>query len=108
MTEEKIHLAIGKMIAACDAKMATGKYPMVSARSVLRELDYDASDQQTVLLHIAAGGFDYCLDHTIVMSGHHEGRGEKPDHAVCWWGPDQLASRLQCLSNVPYWVRHKQ
>jgi hypothetical protein len=92
------------MIQLCDAKMVFG-YQMVSARSVLRELMLEGSDLQQILQFIADGGFDYCLDPAIPMTGHHEAAGERPHRDVCYWGPDQLKSRLQSLRNVPYGAR---
>jgi hypothetical protein len=95
MSNDSINWAISRMIIRCDAHMPN--YDAVSARSILGELDYQPEEIDEILLVIAGRGFDYCLDHTIVMTGHHEARGEKPNREVCYWGPDQLKSRLQCL-----------
>lgn len=78
-------------------KAGTGDYETMSARSVLRTLGYNTADTLQVLQAIAARGFDYCLDAEIPMTGHHEARGEHPDWQVCYWGADQLLSRLQAL-----------
>jgi hypothetical protein len=100
MTTEKKIEAIEQMKIHCDLLMRD--YQPVSARSALRDLGYDGNNLLEVLQFIADGGFDYCLDHQIRMTGHHEARGEFPDRDVCYWGPDQLKSRLQCLTNVPF------
>jgi hypothetical protein len=99
MTEEKKIEAIRQMIVHCEILQAD--YTPVSARSALRDLGYNDEELPEVLRFIADGGFDYCLDHTIEMTGHHEARGERPSYDVCYWGPDQLKSRLQSLSNTP-------
>lgn len=106
LTEIQVHEAIRQMVIHCRLLMVQ-PYEVTSARRVLQELGYEEHMDQ-VLRHIADGGFDYCLDHTIPMTGHHEARGEKPDPDVCYWGPDQLESRLRCLRNVPYWVTARQ
>lgn len=97
LTDTQVTEAIEQMLVQCDLAMET--YKMLSARSVLRELGYGDEDTMQVLRFIAAGGFDYCLDAEIRMTGHHDARGEFPDWQVCYWGPDQLASRLHCLTN---------
>jgi hypothetical protein len=105
VTESQIHDAIRQMIVHCDLRMEQGDYPMMSARSTLYELGFEGEACEEIIRHIAEGGFTYCLDHTIPMTGHHDAQGERPHRDVCYWGPDQLASRLRCLSNVPYQVR---
>jgi hypothetical protein len=99
--EDWIKDAIRQMIVHCDLKMEQGYEPL-SARSALYELGFTSTQALQVLEAIAAGGFDYCLDPSITMTGHHEAQGEKPSYEVCYWGPDQLKSRLLCLSNVSW------
>jgi len=99
LTTDQIHEAIKQVMVTCDLKMVG--YEPVSMRSALQECGYRGDQAQQVLQHCADGGFDYCLDYTIPMTGHHMANGEKPDYEVCYWGPDQLKSRLQCLSNIP-------
>lgn len=103
MTNLQIYGAIRKVVELTVELEADGYQP-VSARSALRKLGYDREQQDSVILFIADGGFDYCLDPTIPMTGHHEAAGETPHPDVCYWGPDQLRSRLFCLSNLPYFV----
>lgn len=102
MTEDQVNEAIEQMqIHTRNSvelyKQGRGDYETMSARSVLRTLGYNTADTLTVLQAIAARGFDYCLDAEIPMTGHHEARGEHPDWKVCYWGADQLLSRLQSL-----------
>jgi hypothetical protein len=96
LTEDQIHEAIHQMMIQCD--LAMPEYRALSARSCLSELGYHGLNAQQVIDHIAAGGFDYCLDPSIPASGHNN---ERPSRDVCYWGPDQLKSRLQCLRNTP-------
>lgn len=110
LTEDQTNEAVGQMIVYCRNSMEEYKagvtdYESVSARGVLRTLGYDGEDLEQVLRHIADGGFDYCLDHHIAMTGHHDARGEFPSRDVCYWGADQLESRLDSLSNVPWKYR---
>ena len=102
LTEEQVHETIRQMIVKCDELM--DGYQMVSARTAIRLVGMEEHTDQ-LLRFIADGGFDYCLDHTIVMTGHHEATGEKPNWQVCYWGPDQLKSRLSCLNNLPWQYR---
>lgn len=101
LTNEQILEAIEQMKIQCDLKMAN--YEAVSARSVLNELGYEAHATQ-VLEEIARRGFNYCLDHEILCnSGEvdetHRDYGKQiyPPSSACYWGPDQLKSRLNCL-----------
>lgn len=100
MTEDQKVEAIKQMLTSCE--LAMPEYRLLSARGTLIELGYHGEDLEEVIRFIADGGFDYCLDPHIRMTGHHEAQGEFPVPDVCYWGPDQLASRLQCLRNVPY------
>jgi len=111
MTEQQLQEAVGRMIESThqmmdDYRKADGEYRTVSARGVLRDLGFDGNDLQQVLEFIAAGGFDYCLDPAIPMTGHHDARGQRPARDVCYWGADQLESRLRSLNNVPFHVRN--
>lgn len=105
MNESEIHNALDRLMAECEQRQA--KYIMTSARSGLVALGYNSEEQDEIIRFIAAGGFDYCLDPKIVMTGHHEAAGEKPNWQVCYFGPDQLLSRLMGLSNLPYKIRNR-
>jgi hypothetical protein len=97
LADEQVDEAIQQMIEHCKLLEETN-YHVVSARGVLNTLGYhDEIDQLHILRDIADRGFDYCLDPWIPMTGHHEARGELPHSDVCYWGPDQLRSRLHCL-----------
>jgi hypothetical protein len=73
-------------------------YPMVSVRSLANKLGF--SEQiDAILAACAEGGFTYCLDHTIEATSY-SGNGMEssyPSRDVCYWGPDQLRSRLDCI-----------
>lgn len=100
MTEDQKVQAIKQMIVECDLAYAD-HYRMVSARSVLRRLGYLPNESQEVIEFIAERGFDYCLDETIPSKAYPDFKLEYPSQDVCWWGPDQLKSRLQSLRGVP-------
>jgi hypothetical protein len=92
MNEDEIKSAIEDVKKLCDVKM--DGYKMVSLRSALRELKIE---EQPVIDYVSKHGFTYCLDYTIAATDHFEGNTEKPSQDVCYWGPDQLKSRLDCL-----------
>lgn len=106
MDQPEIHTAIDRLMTECEERQAS--YKMTSARSGLKHLGYSEAEQDEVIKFIAEGGFDYCLDPKIVMTGPHEAAGEKPDWQVCYFGPDQLLSRLMALSNIPYELRDRR
>lgn len=99
MTRLQIIGAINQMLVSCELKMVN--YESVSARGLLYELGFEA-DADEIIEFIADGGFYYCLDPSIPSTHFTAPNPEYPDPDVCYWGPDQLASRLRCLSNVPY------
>jgi hypothetical protein len=101
MSDPEILDAIEKVKAICD-HYADG-YRAISMRSGLTEAGYSREQIPPVLEYVAAHGFEYCLDYTIACSSGTTGKPRsRPDQAVCWWGPDQLKSRLDCLSSRAY------
>lgn len=101
MTEEQIEEAItqakGFLSDLEEARKAgTGNYDMFSMRSVLSKLGYHGEDADDVIRKVAKRGFNYCLDPLIPSKGP-EGEKERPSMQVCYFGQDQLLSRLQCL-----------
>jgi hypothetical protein len=72
-------------------------YEMVSVRSLYTKLAMTNPPLDEVLRAISDAGFNYCLDHTIRIEGHNDARGEFPHRDVCYWGADQLRSRLSCV-----------
>lgn len=105
MTYDQKAEAVVQMVNHCrllmdQYKAGTGSYETVSARGVLYTLGFE-SDVDEILAFIAEGGFDYCMDSTIAAKHS----GERPPRDACYWGADQLQSRLECLSNVPPSIR---
>ena len=90
MTKAQISEAIDQMKVSCDLKMAN--YEMVSARGLLYELGYHGDDAEAVLQACADSGFNYCLDPAYHVSPSNDPGPISAD--VCYWGPDQLKSRL--------------
>lgn len=89
LTQSQVLEAIEQMKVQCD--LAMPEYRMLSARSTLYELGYEEHVEQ-VLAYIFEHGFTYCLD-----PAYHEGSLTKIEYSVCYWGPDQLKSRLDSL-----------
>jgi hypothetical protein len=103
LTQDQLKEAIEQMKVHCDLKMAD--YEAVSARSVLYELGYEA-DAEQVLKAIYDAGFTYCLDRDFSAT-HFDPNNPKavndmvtdyPSADACYWGPDQLKSRLEAVS----------
>lgn len=83
-------------------KQGIGEYEMCSARGVLYTLGYNSDDAHTVLKYIHEDGFAYCLDFEFPSQAL-KADGETretiyPDQQVCYWGADQLHSRLMCVT----------
>lgn len=99
LTPDQIREAVDKVKDLCDAKM--DGYQMVSLRSALEELGYNTPDRNQVIRWVAYRGFTYCLDHIILStwwdSNANKEVSEYPNWEVCYWGPDQLKSRLNSL-----------
>jgi len=73
------------------------EYQSVTARGVLYTLGFE-DDGDQILTAIGEAGFNYCLDRTVAT---HD--GEYPSQDVCWWGADQLESRLHMIdSRIKY------
>lgn len=93
MTKDQIREAITQMKTHCEIKMPA--YEMISARGALYELGFHGEDAEEVLEALFEGGFTYCLDPHFHRSPRAD---EGPISAdVCYWGPDQLLSRLDCV-----------
>lgn len=100
LTPDQNREAVEKVKELCDAKM--DGYHMVSLRSALRELGYAKAAQDQVIRWVAYRGFTYCLDPIITStwwdSNNNKEVAEYPDWQVCYWGPDQLKSRLNSVT----------
>jgi hypothetical protein len=103
LTTEQVREAIDQMIVQCELKMQD--YEFVSARGCLNELGYHGESQDQIINAIAEAGFNYCLDPHISAT-HFDPNNpaaindmvtDYPDEDACYWGPDQLKSRLHAL-----------
>jgi hypothetical protein len=92
LTNAQITEAIAQMVSHCK-DLEHNDYHSVSARGVLYTLGYEA-DVDQILQRIYDGGFTYCLDSNFRTKDN-----EYVTSDVCYWGPDQLRSRLNSL----YW-----
>lgn len=97
MTDEQIREAVEQVKCHCDLLM--NGYRPVSLRDALRDLGFHGEDRDEVIYWVAERGFEYCLDPLIACKGP-DGY-ESPNYEVCFWGPDQLKSRLDCLESRP-------
>jgi len=101
LTNAQMSEAIAQMIVHCKLQEETSNYEYVCARGILHTLGYSDDDADMVLQRIADGGFRYCLDSHIKCTNGSSKNPENiyPSPDVCYWGPDQLRSRLHGL----YW-----
>ena len=98
MTTDQIHEAMGQMLSHC-RQLEETDYHSVSARGVLYTLGYNEEDANEVIQALHDGGFNYCLDPMFKSNGE-----ATPDFA-CYWGPDQLRSRVDWV--VPSKIRNQ-
>ena len=70
-------------------------YHFESVRSLAERLGFGHMLEE-ILYVCASNGFSYCLDRTIASHGP-DGPREFPPQDVCFWGADQLRSRLDCV-----------
>jgi len=92
LTNAQMSEAIAQMICHCKLQEETD-YELCHARAVLYTLGYEA-DADQILQRIYDGGFTHCLDRDFPNKD-----GVRPSDDSCYWGPDQLRSRLKSL----YW-----
>lgn len=91
LSDAQVLEAIEQVRAHCDLLM--GNYESVSMRGALYVLGFQEHEADQVIAHCAAHGFDYCLDPGTA----HSRSGTRPPAYACYWGPDQLKSRLDSL-----------
>jgi hypothetical protein len=92
-----INQAIDEVKAYCDTLMK-GYHP-VSLRSALYALGYDKEESDAVIRDCAERGFTNCIDPIIATKSYPDFEERFPTSDVCYWGPDQLKSRLWSLHN---------
>jgi len=97
MTKEQIGEAVDQMRSFCADMEAGNDYTSIPARGVLYKLGYTNDEADEVLKAIHAEGFSYCLD-SMFPSKDGEGTFGHTPMTACYWGPDQLRSRLNCVS----------
>jgi hypothetical protein len=89
--------AVDQMRSYCQQITETD-YHSVSARGVLYTLGYTPYDADTVLTELHKEGFDYCLD--PMFPSKTLGKDEPTPDFACYWGPDQLKSRIDCCTRL--------
>lgn len=95
LTQDQINESIEQVKVHCDLLMPN--YEMVSLRSALYTLGYTESDADQIIRYCAEKGFCYCIDPIIATKSYPDFKPEFPQASVCYWGPDQLKSRLWCV-----------
>lgn len=95
LTTTQYEDAVQQMIVHCKLVQENGAYEPISARGCLRTLGFDGEELDEVLHYIASRGFTYCLDSRVKQEGAHN---DYPPQFACWWGPDQLESRLRAVA----------
>ena len=91
MTKEQTLDAIEQMKVHCKMTME-GDYDYLSARGTLYTLGFHGEECEHVLKTLFDGGFKNCLDPSYSEI--------RISEDVCYWGADQLLSRLQSI-----WIR---
>jgi hypothetical protein len=95
MTKDQKLEAIEQMKSHCEL-ILEGDWEMLSARGCLYTLGFHGEDADEVIELIRLGGFTNCLDPSVYIA-QESGKTMLPNEDACYWGPDQLLSRLQCL-----------
>jgi len=97
LTDAQVDEAIEQMKSHCGLLME--EYELVSARAALYTLGYHGEDAEQVLKDIYDRGFTYCFDHRYISTWYDGDKEVKeyPSEDVCYWGPDQLKSRLNSI-----------
>lgn len=84
-----------KVMELCDSLMED--YTMISLRKALEKYQGLSSEKTDEIIRwVAARGFSYCLDPIISHAAVGIDGIISPTNDVCFWGPDQLKSRLYC------------
>lgn len=96
MTRDKKLEAIEQMKFDCQLRMDQMNYDLVSARGILYNLGFTGEETDEVIELIRLGGFTNCLDPSVYVKGVN-GKVMRPGEGACYWGPDQMLSRLECL-----------
>jgi len=110
LTDEQVLDGIRQLTSHCRLlvegyEAGVREYTSISAREGLYTLGFTADDTDQIIEEIANRGFKYCLDPQIAAT-HFDPNNPKavndmvtdhPDAMACYWGCDQLLSRLQSL-----------
>jgi hypothetical protein len=94
LNHDEMNEALVSLKSYCDSKMSP--YTLISVRHSLRTLGYHNGDLDQLMQAIYDHGFRYCFDPQFKCSDGIPGSDKQvyPTSDVCYWGPDQLKSRL--------------
>lgn len=101
LTDSQVLEAIEQVRVHCRNAMETD-YHSISMRGALYTLGFVEAEADQVIQKVADSGFTYCLDPSIEAThfSPDDPRAvngmvtDRPSEAACYWGPDQLLSRL--------------
>jgi hypothetical protein len=102
MTNDQIHEAMGQMLVDCRLREENGDYTPISARRMLNNLGFSTDEANTVITALHEGGFNYCLDPMFTCKSYPDFKEEPTPDFACYWGPDQLASRISWVAPAKY------
>ena|SRR5215831_9733988 len=94
MTEAQIVEALQQVVIDCKILEDTD-YHSVSLRGELYKLGYDEENADACIRYAHKGGFTHCIDPMFPSKSHEDGSDEPTPSFACYWGPDQLRSRLE-------------
>lgn len=87
-----IEQIIKEAIEQCD----TGEYRVITLRQLLAEVGCIDDEADLIIRYVADHGFNYCVDPIIAIPSSSDVTSYPPKSG-CYYGVDQLKSRLECL-----------
>lgn len=93
MVDAEVLEALSRIRAEAQRIEQAGDWRYVSVRSLACELGFSEL-VPLILAECVERGFSYCLDHTVSSLDGVTKERIFPSEEVCYWGPDQLRSRL--------------
>ena len=88
LTVSQMEDALNQLHVHCDLALEDN-YRMICVRGSLHDLGFHGADCDQIMQAIYNHGFTYCFDPSFPTADGHRVSAD-----VCYWGPDQLKSRL--------------
>jgi hypothetical protein len=86
--------AIQQAQSHCQLMMEQEDYTPIALRGVLYTLGFTTSEADEVIEYCRREGFNYCIDPMVPTKDANSGEYRSTPEFACYWGPDQLLSRL--------------